>query len=106
MKTSSIIKPARSCGVIAAVALLAASSMVATAGEKPSQQDNKTTKLTAQRIELPAMNGMASSVTVWVPKTTKQDVKPAATPTDKVAKVISVPAPNAVNPSIAVWIGR
>ena len=104
MKTSTIIKHTRRAGLAVATALIAASPIFATAGERqPAQAGSSKLKLIERRIEFPAGNGTTSSVTVWVPKTADRSAEMPATK-GGVTKEIDLHSPNSPQPSITVWL--
>ena|SRR5690242_2712456 len=104
MKMSIVISRARLAGMTIAVALFAASSAFAvTVDKQPAKKES--VKLVEQRIELPASNGMASSVTVWVPKTTGREIT-TTSPKATSAKIVELHAPNGPQSNITVWINN
>lgn len=104
MKASIINSRTRLAGMTVAVALFAASSaFAATVDKQPAKKDS--VKLVEQRIELPASNGMVSSVTVWVPKATSREIT-ATSPKAKSAKIVELHAPNSPQSNITVWINK
>lgn len=104
MKILQSITTPRTIGGIIGAALFFSSPFISVAGAKPSSQVNDAPKLTQQRIELPASNGMTTSITVWVPTTPHRDVEKSKA--NNVAKVIDLHAPNNSTPSTTVWLHK